>query len=157
MVIAIVAIAGGLVALLAMLILVPALVHRVIGPQLEARVGEVYPADVVLLKDSKANSLGLTSRGVMQARGNGSLVLTKTVLHFFQFIPKSEVKIPLSAITAVDVVRTHLGKTIGFKLLRVSFEADGKADSIAWYVTNLDVWIAKLTELGAPQGANAES
>ncbi|MBK9051763.1 MAG: hypothetical protein IPL78_12865 [Chloroflexi bacterium] len=46
------------------------------------------------MKDLKANSFGLESAGVWQARGNGGLVLTGKELHFFMLIPNKEVRVP---------------------------------------------------------------
>lgn len=56
-----------------------------------------------------------------------------------------DLRIPLPAVTAVDVPRRHLGKTTGHRLLRVAWtEADGGADRAAWRVADLDDWLAAL-------------
>lgn len=125
-------------------VLLPALLMRSLGPALQERIGEVYQPQQVLYQDLKALTFGLQSKGVFQARGNGALVLTARELHFFQFTPRRDIRIPRDAITEIKVVRSHLGKTIGRKLLYVGFTLDGQADSMAWYVTDVQTWIAKL-------------
>jgi hypothetical protein len=77
---------------------------------------------------------------VFQLRGNGALVLTGTQLLFFMFIPKKEFRVPLESITDVSLVKSHLGKATIYDLLKVRFSADGKADSLAWYVPNAAEW-----------------
>lgn len=138
--------AVGLGTLVLMLFVVPPLVHRFMGPSLQAQVEKVYaPADV-RLQDLKALGFGLESKGATQLRGNGALVLTAKELHFFQFTPASDTRIPLDAITEAKTVKSHLGKTIGRDLLHVSFTADGKPDSMAWYVADVGAWTGLLRE-----------
>ena len=133
-------------ALVLTLIVVPPLVHRFMGPSLQSRVENVYaPADV-RLQDLQALGFGLESKGATQLRGNGALVLTAKELHFFQFTPASDTRIPLDAITEVKTVKSHLGKTIGRDLLHVSFAADGTPDSMAWAVTDVSAWTGLLRE-----------
>jgi hypothetical protein len=91
-----------------------------------------------------ANFFGLSSRGMAQIRGNGALVLTTDELHFVMFAPRRELTIPLSSITSVSTPRTHLGKTVGMRLLRVNFRSSSGEDSAAWAVAGLDEWISHL-------------
>ena len=141
------AIALGALGLALMLFVVPPLVHRFLGPSLQARVEKVYaPADV-RLQDLEALGFGLESKGAAQMRGNGALVLTAKELHFFQFTPASDTRIPLDAITEVKTVKSHLGKSIARDLLHVSFTAaEGKPDSMAWYVSDVGAWTGLLRE-----------
>ena len=127
-----------------MLVVVPLIVHRVIGPKLEARVTAVYKPDAIVFQDLRANNFGLESKGAMQQRGNGALVLTARELHFFQLIPARDFRIPLDSITEVKTVRSHLGKTVGRSLLHVSFTVDGVEDAMAWSVVDVEAWLAKL-------------
>ena len=139
--------AGVLVALIAIFVVVPKLVLTSMEPALERRIATVYSPDQIILKDLKALTLGLESRGVLQGRGNGALVLTANELGWFRFVPeRSDLRIPRESITKVDTVMTHLGKTYGRDLLRVTFMNDGKPDSMAWYVTDLGAWLTKLGE-----------
>jgi len=86
-----------------------------------------------------ANFFGQESRGKSQVRGNGTLVLTETELYFEQLLPRREFHIPISRMQAVDTPRSHLGKSVGRRLLRVVFRNDsGDLDSIAWYVRDVD-------------------
>ncbi|MEJ7603193.1 MAG: hypothetical protein WKG01_35225 [Kofleriaceae bacterium] len=137
-------IAGVVVALVVMLVVVPLVTHRVIGPKLRARVAQVYKPDEIVFEDLRASNFGLESKGAIQARGNGALVLTARELHFFQLIPARDVRIPLDRITQVKTVRTHLGKTVGRSLLHVSFTVEGGQDAMAWSVTDVETWLSKL-------------
>ncbi len=134
----------SIVAGLAVFLVVPAIVFRVAGPKLKERVGKVYAPEAIVFSDSRASNFGLESKGSTQQRGNGALVLTANELHFFQLIPKSDFRIPLDKIKKVDTVRTHLGKTVGRKLLYVSFTVDGGEDAVAFSVSDIDAWLSKL-------------
>jgi hypothetical protein len=103
-----------------------------------------------LLRELRANSLGIESKGKLQARGNGGLVLTKTSLHFFQFLPESELQVPLASVREVSLVRSHLGKTIGYRLLKVRYDTAEGSDSVAWYVPDPEEWQRKLESGRAP-------
>lgn len=101
-----------------------------------AKIAQRFPdRSVVLKEDPMANSLGQTSKGVAQLRGNGGLVLTADALHFFG-IGRDDLVIPLRDITSVETTKSHLGKSIFRPLLKVNF-AD---DSIAFYVADLVGW-----------------
>jgi hypothetical protein len=93
-----------------------------------------------LLEDDSANFLGRTSKSAFQLRGNGCLALGDEQLVFVMWWPRRELVIDRAAITAVATVKGHLGKTIGRPLLRVTFEGE----SAAWYVRQLDQWLAAL-------------
>jgi hypothetical protein len=137
----------GLVILIAVAIflVVPALVIRAMAPALERRISRTYPREQIVRKDLKALTFGLQSRGVRQGRGNGALVLTADELAWFRFIPeRSVLRIPRASITQVDTVKTHLGKTYGRDLLRVTFTNNGKPDAMAWYVPDLGAWLSAL-------------
>jgi hypothetical protein len=135
------------VGVVAMLLVVPKLVLKRMEPALERRISAVYTPGEVVLKDLKAATLGLESRGVLQGRGNGALVLTASELGWFRFMPAGgDLRVPRESITKVDTVKSHLGKTYGRDLLRVTFTQDGRPDSMAWYVTDLNAWLATLDE-----------
>lgn len=127
-----------------MLVAVPLIVHRVIGPKLEARIAQVYKPEEIVFKDVRANNFGLESKGPVQARGNGALVLTARELHFFQLVPTREFRIPLDSIVEVKTVRSHLGKSVGRSLLHVSFAVEGRQDAMAWSVVDVEAWRSKL-------------
>ncbi len=95
------------------------------------------PGEAVLT-DPMANYFGRASRGGMEVRGNGALVLTDKALWFHRIGADAPLEIPLASITSVDTTRSHAGKTIGRDLLRVSFDDD----SVAWYVRDLAGWLA---------------
>jgi hypothetical protein len=141
---------GGIVVFVAIFSLCMVVVRRVLkgmGSALERRIARAYPPDRIVLKDLGALTLGLESRGVFQARGNGALVLTPDEVGWFQYIPeRNSLRIPRASIARVDTVKSHLGKTYGRDLLRVTFTNNGQPDSMAWVVTDLDAWLARLGE-----------
>ena len=91
--------------------------------------------------DDGANTFGVESRGRAQIRGNGCLAATAKEIVFLMWFPRREVRIPRSAITAVERTKWHLGKSVGRTLLRVRFTNDeGRPDSVAWWVRDLPAW-----------------
>lgn len=89
--------------------------------------------------------LGLRSAGRGQVRGTGMLVLTDDELRFRQWVPNRETRIPLAAVTDVGRERWWLGKTVGRRLLRVTWLGEGGAeDAMAWQVRDLEGWLAVL-------------
>jgi hypothetical protein len=127
-----------------MFVVVPGLTFRWIERSVAPRIAAVVPARSIVLQDLRANSLGLTSRGKYQSRGNGALVLTADELVFFQMVPKRDLTIPLATITEVKTVKVHLGKSYGRNLLYVGFDGPSRPDSIAWFVRDLPAWLAAL-------------
>ena len=99
-----------------------------------------------LLRQDDANTFGVESAGKWQVRGNGNLALTKRELLFAQWVPNRLLRIPRSDIVEVTTVRSHLGKGIGRDLLKVAWTNDlGAADSIAFWVPDLDGWLEALS------------
>jgi hypothetical protein len=114
---------------------------RVLKSKLRARVEAQLSADAIVMADWFANNFGVQSRGVTQLRGNGALVLGKDALHFFMMASQTELRIPLASITAVSVANSHLGKTVGRKLLAVDFSNEaGESDRVVWLVRQPDAW-----------------
>lgn len=155
-----IAIVLGVVGFLAFMILmfavVPKLALRSITASLAQRIATTFSPDQIVRQDLVMVSFGLESRGVLQGRGNGALVLTATHLRWLQLVPQSsDVSIPLDAITAVATKRSHLGKTYGRRLLHVVFAEGGKPDSMAWFTTDVDGWIAAIeaARAAAPRSA----
>jgi len=142
---------GVVLALLALpvLLVVSRLVLRMMVGPLEDRIAAHHGPDEILMKDLTANSFGRESAGVWQVRGNGALVLTAECLHFFMFLPRRELRVPLDAITELTFTRSHLGKATIFDLLKVRFNSEGKSDSIAWYLADPATWKRRIEELGA--------
>ena len=140
----------GMIAALILLVLVAVLTKVTLtlikGP-LRKRLAAVYRPDQILMQDLGANCFGVESAGVWQARGNGALALTADRLHFFYVVPRTEVQVPLSSITEITFPKGHLGKVTPFELLKVSFVANGAADSVAWLVRNPREWKARIESL----------
>jgi hypothetical protein len=114
---------------------------RRVAEQVRARLG----ADRILLIDERANSFGVESGGKAQIRGNGCLALTAGELLFLMWIPRRELRIERGRITSVERASSHLGKSIFRPLLRIRFIDElGRADSVAWFVRDLQAWEAAL-------------
>lgn len=142
----------GLVVVIVLLIILfavvlPKGVFRFMHGPLEARVAAHYQPQQILLQDLRANCFGRESTGRWQLRGNGALVLTGEQLHFFQFLPQSELCIPLDAISEVTFTKRHLGKATLYDLVKVHFSVDGQPDTIAWYLTDPLAWKTRIEAL----------
>lgn len=122
-------------------------VYRVMRGPLANQISAQYRPEEVLLQDLKANSFGVESEGLLQPRGNGGLVLTRDGLHFFMFLPRKQVRVPLAAISEVTLTKSHLGKVTPFDLLKVRFSTDGGPDAIAWYLTDPRAWKTRIEAL----------
>lgn len=104
--------------------------------------------DREILIETDANFFGLESRGILQIRGNCLLLLTKKELVFGLFKPATDITIPLSSITFIDVVKWHLNKNASKPLLKVFFtNQDGVKDSVAWLIDNPQHWKISLEKL----------
>ena len=128
--------------------------RRLEGP-LTQRIAANYRPEEILLQDLRANSFGQESTGRLRLRGNGALVLTETSLHFFLFLPRLEVVVPLETITDVSIAKSHLGKTVFYPLLKVAFSRNGMHDSIAWYVADGNAWKSRIDAHKADRAAGA--
>jgi hypothetical protein len=142
-------VALGVVVVVLAAIVVSKLVYHLMKGPLEARIAAHYGPDEILMKELKANSFGLESAGVWQVRGNGGLVLTAECLHFFMFLPKRDLRVPLDAITDLMFTKSHLGKATIYDLLKVQFSVEEKSDSIAWYLADPTAWKHRIEELKA--------
>lgn len=115
-------------------------------------VEERFAGNRIVLMALSANFFGLKSRGGRQIprtgrRGNGALVLTDDELWFCLAAPSREISIPIGAIRAVDIKRSHLGRTVFRPLLAVSFTFQGKDEQVAWYVKDAAKWKAAIEAL----------
>ena len=107
----------------------------------EARLAEV-PGRVV--RSTAATSLGLESSGDTTARGTGTLVLTEDEVAFAQWQSDTLLRIPRPSIREVDTTRSHLGKTMNNDLLRIRWGHVGSDDVAAFFVRDLEPWLADL-------------
>jgi hypothetical protein len=97
---------------------------------------------LVPLREGDANSFGVESAGALQVRGNGTLALIEEELLFAQWVPNRLLRIPCDAIYEVTTAKSHLGKTVGRELLKVSWTSElGERDSIALWVKDLGGWL----------------
>jgi len=124
-----------------------------IKTQTSKRVAKSYATEQIILVDYLANCFGLQSAGVWQVRGNGGLVLTNDCLHFFMLLPNKEFRVPLTNITQMTITKSHLGKATPFDLLKVTFQDEGKEDSIAWLIKNPRNWISTIEQIRQKQNS----
>ena len=111
------------------------------------RIQERFPTEEIILSETTANFLGLESRGSLQIRGNGVLVLTPHELWFSRFIKREDITIPINTIQDVRLGDSHLGKRIlGRKLIYVQFQTSGGKDSVAWLVADPEKWKMKILD-----------
>jgi hypothetical protein len=104
----------------------------------------------ILGLNSNALFFGQASKGVGQLRGNGVLVLTPARLFFEMWAPRRELSIPVASITSVSTPRSHLGRTSFRPLLEVKHKDEqGRGDSSAWLIQNVETWHAALERLVA--------
>lgn len=97
--------------------------------------------------ESGALFFGQQSRGVMQMRGNGTLILADDELLFKQWVVNKEFRIPLKSIQSIETPSSFLGKTQGVQLLKVSYlDESGTPDALAWRVRDLAGLIRKIEE-----------
>ncbi len=134
---------AGVIAAIVGFLLLFSLVSRATAAAAKRTIVAKFPADVIVFADDMANNFGLTSKGALQMRGNGGLVLTRDALTFLPLVGSNELHIPLADIKQVSTVRSHLGKSVGRKLLKIDF----RDDSVAFFVPDVPAWIKRL-----PQG-----
>jgi hypothetical protein len=145
----------GVTALTVSLFLVIHTVGGIFRKNLERVVSERFNPTEVLRKDLWANYFGRKSKGTMQIRGNGALVLTNAQLWFLKAVPRTEIDIPLNQIIRVSTTQSHLGKTIFRPLLFVEFETADGPDSIAWALRKPDAWVRAIEAARTNVSTNA--
>ncbi|MCG3226291.1 MAG: hypothetical protein H7645_05170 [Candidatus Heimdallarchaeota archaeon] len=95
-----------------------------------------------------SNFYGIASKKYKQIRGNGVLILTKDEIFFGMFIPKREIKISLKSIIEIKTPKWFLGKTRFRPTLAIVFiNEEGKTDSAAWEVRNIDRWVSRIDQI----------
>lgn len=115
---------------------------------LEVSASASYRSADVLMKDTRVNFFGIESVGVRQIRGMGSLVLTRTHLHFFRYFPRLDITIAVDSITEVALAGSHLSKLASrHQLLKVKFSTNDNEDSIAWSVAEVHSWKSQIEAL----------
>ncbi len=124
-------------------------IARTVAAAGRAEIAKRYSAEEIVLAEPSVNSFGLESKGALQLRGNGGLVLTAKDLHFLMLVPRREIRIPLADIREVKTVRSHLGKTVVRPLLHVRWGAGETEEAIAWWVRDVDAWKARLASCTA--------
>jgi hypothetical protein len=104
---------------------------------------ELAPGEAVR-HEGTVNCFGVASGGVGQVRGNGTLVITDARIVFALWSPTRVLPIDRASVTAVDRARSHLAKTRGVELLRITWVVDGSEDSAAFQVDGIERWEAAM-------------
>ncbi|MBI5929246.1 MAG: hypothetical protein HY862_08055 [Chloroflexi bacterium] len=117
--------------------------------QREAAIRERFPNTKMVIRG--ANFFGQESKGVVQLRGNGVLAITTSEVYFELLAPRHAWRTAIGNIQAVETVKSHLGKTVGRPLLKIRYiNEQGRTDSVAWLVPNLEAVIQTLEGLRQP-------
>jgi len=127
---------GTLITLLIVFKISLSRMHR----RMKILIGERIKEGEIIVATPSACFFGVKSLGSKQIRGNGALILTREELYFIRALPEKEFRIPLDSIKSVTMPRSFNGKSVFSPLLCVSYENNGKLDSIAWSVKNPDSW-----------------
>lgn len=148
---ALAAVAGAFV----LFVLVPKGLLVALRDSLEARVKHRYPHAPLVFAEYRANTFGIESRGALQWRGNGALVMTDRELCFFQVLSEHELVIALERITRLRLVHQHLGKSTTSHLLRIEFRGEQRPEAVAFWVPKPDE-LKALIEARLPRPAASE-
>ncbi len=108
--------------------------------KLYARMEKRFSGQKMILMDFSANFYGQLSKGNMQIRGNGALILTGAELWFGLAIPEREISILLHHIKRIELRKSHLGKRSFRPLLYIEFLSGLDSDSVAWAVRDPEKW-----------------
>ncbi|MEQ8674739.1 MAG: hypothetical protein RLP44_00270 [Aggregatilineales bacterium] len=105
--------------------------------QTQDAIANRFPTAVKIIPS--ASFFGQESKGVMQMRGTGTLVLTTTSLYFQKWVVGTEYTINLSQIRAIETPTSFLGKTQFKPLLKLVYQTDsGQQDAMAWLVPDFE-------------------
>ncbi len=135
--------AAGVLALFFLL----GLMQKILNGNLKKRVAQRFDSKDIIALSTRANLMGVKSKGSGQVRGNGAMVLTRDNLLFIQAFPKKEFEIPINAIKKISLPRAFNGKSVIAKLLCVHYEINGQGESIAWAIKDSHDWKQALETL----------
>ena len=131
-----VSVIAGLLILFALLGLVFSRVRR----KLDKLIADRFDRQELLGATTRANFLGVKSKGGAQIRGNGALVFTGSEICFIRAVPRKEYKIPVSSIRKVSTPRSFNGKSVLAPLLCVEYRTESGDDAIAWALPHAKQW-----------------
>ncbi|WP_117000016.1 hypothetical protein [Desertimonas flava] len=136
-----------IVVLLAIVLVVGVLgLRRMVGGAQRRAVDSLAGHKVVTAEP--ARSLGVSSRGKRQVRGTGTLALCHDRVIFVQWVPHSVVDMPFTTITSADTTTSHLGKSVGSPVLRLSWMTPDGVDQLAVQVRDPQRWLTALRSAG---------
>lgn len=135
LVIAVVVISG-----VVLLLAVIGKIYSRIRKRLEEIVTDRFADQAVLAMTTRANFLGVKSKGGAQLRGNGALVLTAQTLYFIRAVPEKEYTIPIQTIDHVTLPRIFNGKSVMVPLLCIHYKTEYGEDAMAWALKDPKYW-----------------
>lgn len=95
-------------------------------------------------RTTAATALGRTDPGDANLTSTGTLVLTATEVAFAQWRPMRLLRIARRDLVQVDTTRDHLGKSMRSDVLRLTWHEDGEEQQVAFFLRDLDPWLADL-------------
>jgi hypothetical protein len=101
-------------------------------------------------RTTAATALGATDEARGALTSTGTLTLTPTEVAFAQWRPRHLLRIARADIERVDTTREHLGKTMRSDVLRLSWREGATEHQVAFFVRDLDAWLADLGGVRAP-------
>ncbi len=122
-------------------------VYSRIRRNLEKIIQEKFKMEELIGVTTRANFLGIRSRGGAQVRGNGAIVLTRDALFFIIAVPQKEYKIPISSIRSVSMPKSFNGKSVMAPLLCISYDTEYGEDSIAWALKDAYKWTKAIQKI----------
>lgn len=123
------------------------IVFNVLRRTLRRQLRQRFPPDSVRKATLAANCFGLKSKGPLQIRGNGALVLLEDELFFRMLAPPKELHIPLDHIRSLSYTKSFLGKGCVRPLLCVTFDTPHGQDAVAFALPNASEWKTALEQL----------
>lgn len=126
------------------LILILSIVFARVRNKLNKIIAERFNKQDIIGATTRANFMGIQSKGGAQVRGNGALVLTFDTVFFIRAVPRKEYKIPIHTIRAVSTPGSFNGKSVTAPLLCLHYTVEDGEDSIAWAIKDPSKWKAAI-------------
>ncbi len=134
-------IAGGSILFAILLTSAILFVLKNVQKKREEEVRKKFKGKRILKLLPNASFIGQSSGAFGAVKGSGVLALTDEELYFELWLPKRELRIPVSDITGISTPASFQTRTVFRPLLQVDFKnANGAPDSVAWSVSELEQW-----------------
>lgn len=123
------------------------IVYAAIRRKLEKIILERFSKEEILGATTRANFLGVKSKGGAQIRGNGAIVMANDGLYFIRAFPLKEYMIPRGSIRRVSIPRSFNGKSVLAPLLCVHYHTEHGEDAMAWALKDVIKWKAAIEKM----------